>query len=93
MDPEAGRQLVVGMISAPALPLFPSPQVVMCAPTLPLPPLQVVMCVHRLGMICAASGDHRSALKLLAVSKERYGKESTTHALAKEAELGLALAR
>ena len=65
------------------------PQVIMCTPPSP----QVVMCVHRLGMICAASGDHRSALKLLAVSKERYGGESTTHALAKEAELGLALAR
>ena len=35
VDPEAGRQLVVGMISAPALPLFPSPQVVMCAPPPP----------------------------------------------------------
>ena len=54
---------------------------------------QVVMCLHRMGMICASSGDHRSAVKLLELSKSRYAGESSTHALAKEAEVGLAIAK
>jgi hypothetical protein len=51
-----------------------------------------------MGMICAASGDHRSAVKLLNMSREKYRAgspdfEGSTHALAKEAEFGLALAK
>ena len=51
------------------------------------------MCQHRMGMICASSGDHRSAVKLLEASRGRYAQESATHALAKEAEVGLAIAK
>ncbi|GAX75297.1 hypothetical protein CEUSTIGMA_g2742.t1 [Chlamydomonas eustigma] len=60
----------------------------------------VIMCLHRMGMICAASGDHRSAVKLLTKSREKYreggsldSEAASTHALAKEADFGLALAR
>ncbi|KAG1667519.1 hypothetical protein FOA52_013709 [Chlamydomonas sp. UWO 241] len=59
----------------------------------------VLMCSHRMGMVCAASGDHRAATKLLSASLKRYqspdqgGAEGTASALAKEAELGLAMAR
>jgi hypothetical protein len=34
---------------------------------------QVVLCKHRMGMICAASGDHRAATQLLAQSFSHYG--------------------
>lgn len=66
------------------------------------PPLK--LCMHRLGMICAASGDHRSASKLLTSSLESFramstdqsavesqGGVSSARALAVEAEFGLAL--
>ena len=68
------------------------------------PPLK--LCMHRLGMICAASGDHRSANKLLTSSLESFramssgqnqpsvgseGGGSSARALAVEAEFGLAL--
>ncbi len=56
-------------------------------------PGQVIMCKHRLGMVCAASGDHRAAMQLLGSSREHYLKGDATHALAKEADLGLAMAR
>ena len=54
---------------------------------------QVAMCQHRMGMICASSGDHRSAVRLLEMSRSRYAQEIATHALAKEAEVGLAIAK
>jgi len=53
----------------------------------------VVMCKHRLGMICAAAGDHRSATQLLQLTRDHYLKQASTHALAKEAQLGLAMAK
>lgn len=43
-------------------------------------------------MVCAASGDHRSAKALLADSVTRYGAMEEAHVLAAEAKLGLAAA-
>lgn len=37
------------------------------------PQPQVVLCKHRMGMICAASGDHRAATQLLSKSLAHYG--------------------
>jgi len=55
---------------------------------------QLVMCKHRLGMICAAGADHRAATKLLQLSHDRYqGGGGTGTGLAKEADVGLAFAR
>ena len=39
-------------------------------------PSQVVMCLHRMGMICAASGEHRAAVKLLQVRIDTVGVRS-----------------
>ncbi len=55
--------------------------------------VQVVMCRHRMGMVCAASGDHRSAMQLLSATRAHYQKQDNTTALAKEAELGLAMSK
>ena len=61
------------------------------------------MCKHRLGMICAVSGDHKAASQLLAESLQRYtgggegggegGASGAMTGLAREAELGLAIAK
>ncbi|MEW5308118.1 MAG: hypothetical protein WDW38_000100 [Sanguina aurantia] len=53
----------------------------------------VVLCKHRLGMICAAVGDHKSALQLLQVSHQHYSNQQAGGMLAVEAEIGLNLAR
>ncbi len=46
-----------------------------------------------MGMVCAAQGDHRSASQLLALSREHFGREGGQAMLAKEAEIGLAMAK
>lgn len=48
---------------------------------------------HRAGMVCAASGDHRAATKLLTEAREHYRQQQEGHPLQHEAELGLAMAR
>ncbi len=54
----------------------------------------MVMCKHRLGMICAAGADHRAATKLLQISKSKYeGGGGSGAGLAKEADVGLAFAK
>jgi hypothetical protein len=60
------------------------------------------MCMHRLGMICAAGRDPRSAQLLLTSSKAHYaaaaaaqggaGQAAGDHPLAHEADAGLAMA-
>eukprot|EP00879_Flechtneria_rotunda_P017155 GHRR01017967.1.p1 GENE.GHRR01017967.1~~GHRR01017967.1.p1 ORF type:complete len:229 (+),score=78.75 GHRR01017967.1:451-1137(+) len=50
------------------------------------------LCKHRLGMICAAGRDHRSAMKLLNDTLQHYQQQQPDHPLAKEAEMGLAMA-
>ncbi len=66
--------------------------------------LQVALCKHRLGMICAVSGDHNAATQLLTESLQRYGGgggeegadgpgSGAMSGLAREAELGLAFAK
>ncbi|GBF99814.1 hypothetical protein Rsub_12567 [Raphidocelis subcapitata] len=62
----------------------------------------VQMCMHRLGMICAAGHDPRAAQQLLTASRARYaaaareqggaGRGEGDHPLAHEAEAGLAMA-
>lgn len=64
---------------------------------------QVALCRHRMGMICAATGDHRAAAQLLAESAQRYGAASGSSSggaqggglsgLAREAAVGQALAK
>ncbi len=59
------------------------------------------MCMHRLGMICAAGRDPRSAQMLLAASKAYYtaqardnggvGRAEGDHPLVHEADAGLAM--
>lgn len=54
----------------------------------------MVMCKHRLGMICAAGADARAATKLLQQSRDKYkGMGGSGGGLAKEAEVGLAFAK
>jgi len=54
----------------------------------------MVMCKHRLGMICAAGADHRAATKLLQISRDKYqGGGGSGAGLAKEADVGLAFAK
>ncbi|PNH12999.1 hypothetical protein TSOC_000091, partial [Tetrabaena socialis] len=53
----------------------------------------IVLCKHRLGMICAAQGDHRSALQLLRDSRQHFGGAAEQAMLAKEADIGLAMAK
>eukprot|EP00198_Chlamydomonas_reinhardtii_P006919 XP_001696255.1 predicted protein [Chlamydomonas reinhardtii] len=72
----------------------------------------LVLCRHRLGMICAAQGDHRSATQLLTASRQHFlegaqqgpagaaeaaaggaGEGQGQNMLAKEADIGLAMAR
>lgn len=57
------------------------------------------MCLHRLGMVCAAGHDPRAALQLLAASKAHYAAQASgggagagDHPLAHEADAGLAMA-
>lgn len=68
----------------------------LCCPTAAVLPLavslQVVLCKHRLGMICAAGRDHRSAQQLLGETAAHYHAMQAQHPLALEAELGLAMA-
>jgi hypothetical protein len=54
-------------------------------------PAQVVMCKHRMGMICAAMRDSGTASKLLEETKAHYEAVAPGHDLAREAALGLAL--
>lgn len=61
------------------------------------------MCLHRLGMICAAGHDPRAAMQLLSASKAHYIKQAKEqggvgqvegdHPLVHEADVGLAMAR
>ncbi|GIL62310.1 hypothetical protein Vafri_16586 [Volvox africanus] len=53
----------------------------------------LVLCKHRLGMICAAQGDHRSASQLLQASRQHFSGEGGQSMLAKEADIGLAMAK
>lgn len=53
---------------------------------------QVALCKHRLGMVCAAAGDWRSAKKLLEESAARYGGMEAAGGLTAEARFGLAAA-
>lgn len=53
----------------------------------------LLLCKHRLGMVCAASRDAESARKLLTNTRERYRQQDEAHALAHEAAFGLGLAR
>jgi hypothetical protein len=55
--------------------------------------LQVQLCKHRLGMVCAAGRDYRSATLLLGDTLQHYRQQQQGHPLAHEAELGLAMAR
>jgi hypothetical protein len=55
--------------------------------------VQVLLCKHRLGMIAAAAGDHRAAGQLLKATAEHYRSQDADHALAAEADFGLAAAR
>jgi hypothetical protein len=55
--------------------------------------LQMVLCKHRMGMVCAAGRDHRAATALLAATKEHYQKQQQDHPLALEADLGLTMAQ
>jgi hypothetical protein len=55
--------------------------------------LQMVLCKHRMGMICAAGRDHKAATALLTSSKEHYQKQQQDHPLALEADLGLTMAQ
>jgi len=62
----------------------------------------VQMCMHRLGMICAAGRDARSAQQLLGASRAHYsaqaretggvGRAEGDHPLVHEADAGLAMA-
>eukprot|EP00878_Enallax_costatus_P026487 GHUV01028426.1.p1 GENE.GHUV01028426.1~~GHUV01028426.1.p1 ORF type:complete len:169 (+),score=24.47 GHUV01028426.1:423-929(+) len=53
----------------------------------------VTLCKHRLGMICAAGRDYRSATMLLGDTWQHYSKQQEGHPLAHEANFGLAMAR
>ncbi|KAG2502169.1 hypothetical protein HYH03_000656 [Edaphochlamys debaryana] len=65
----------------------------------------LVLCRHRLGMVCAAQGDHRSAKQLLGASRQHFlegagagaegggGAAGGQSMLAKEADIGLAMAK
>lgn len=53
----------------------------------------VQLCKHRLGMVCAAGRDYRSATLLLGETLQHYRQQQQGHPLAHEAELGLAMAR
>ncbi len=53
----------------------------------------VVMCRHRMGMVCAAGRDHRAATKLLQESRQHYAQQEEGHPLQHEAEAGLAMAK
>ena len=53
----------------------------------------LLLCKHRLGMICAAGTDRAAGKKLLIESKERYLKQGEEHPLAAEAEVGLDIIR
>lgn len=53
----------------------------------------MVLCKHRMGMICAAGRDHKAATALLTSSKEHYQKQQQDHPLALEADLGLTMAQ
>jgi hypothetical protein len=55
--------------------------------------LQMVLCKHRMGMVCAAGRDHRAATALLTATKEHYQKQQQDHPLALEAALGLTMAQ
>lgn len=54
------------------------------------------MCKHRLGMICAVSGDHRAATQLLTAARQQLsggqGEPGAISGLAREADLGLKIA-
>lgn len=53
----------------------------------------MVLCKHRMGMLCAAGRDHRAAAALLSSTKEHYQKQQPDHPLALEADVGLEMAR
>jgi hypothetical protein len=53
----------------------------------------MVLCQHRMGMVCAAGRDHRAATALLTNTKEHYQKQQHDHPLALEAETGLTMAK
>jgi hypothetical protein len=53
----------------------------------------VVLCKHRLGMICAAGRDHRAATSLLTETKQHYAAQQPDHPLSLEADVGLRLAQ
>lgn len=53
----------------------------------------MVLCKHRMGMVCAAGRDHRAATALLTSTKEHYQKQQQDHPLALEADLGLTMAK
>jgi hypothetical protein len=55
--------------------------------------VQMVLCKHRMGMICAAGRDHKAATALLNNTKQHYQKQQQDHPLALEADLGLAMAQ
>ncbi len=54
-------------------------------------PPQVMLCKHRMGMICAAMRDSGAAAKLLEETRAHYEGQQAGHDLAREAQLGLAL--
>lgn len=53
----------------------------------------MVMCKHRLGMICAASHDFQAASSLLTDTQTHYQKQDQAHPLAHEGAFGLALCK
>jgi hypothetical protein len=55
--------------------------------------MQMVLCKHRMGMVCAAGRDQRAATALLTNTKEHYQKQQQDHPLALEAETGLTMAK
>jgi hypothetical protein len=55
--------------------------------------LQVILCKHRLGLICAAGRDTRAATALLQETKQHYEFIQPQHPLAAEADFGLEMAK
>eukprot|EP00775_Hariotina_reticulata_P004688 gene4688-4940_t len=53
----------------------------------------IILCKHRLGMICAAGRDTRAATSLLQETKQHYESIQPQHPLAAEADLGLQLTK
>lgn len=53
----------------------------------------IILCKHRLGMICAAGRDTRAGLVLLSDTNDHYKQQDDGHPLRHEAELGLAMVR